>query len=116
MMTTVIEIAEICHEANRALQRQRGEIVNFAWENTSQELRNSAIDGVVSALGGRTPEELHMDWVIERESNGWVYGDVKDFAKKTHPCLLPYDELPEDQRAKDRLFHAVVKALGASVE
>jgi hypothetical protein len=40
-----------------------------------------------------------------------VYGEVKDAEKKTHPCIVPYKDLPPEQQAKDHLFKAVVSAL-----
>ena len=105
-------IAEVCHEANRALQRINGEVVNFPWESTSQSLRNSAIDGVRNILyNDATPEESHENWLRFKEAEGWTYGPVKDFAKKEHPCFVPYADLPEDQKVKDALFHAIVNAL-----
>lgn len=47
----------------------------------------------------------------EKIEDGWVYGDEKDTEKKTHPCLVPYEELPEFQKKKDALFQAIVDAL-----
>jgi hypothetical protein len=47
----------------------------------------------------------------EKVDLGWVYGEVKDAEKKTHPCILPYDELPLQQRTKDYLFKQVVDSL-----
>jgi hypothetical protein len=38
---------------------------------------------------------------------------VKDAELKTHPCLVPFEELPKFQQQKDRLFRAIVKALTA---
>lgn len=108
---TVEQIAEVCHEANRALQRINGEIVNFPWESTSQNLRDSAVDGVRNIQGGANPQESHENWLAFKEAEGWKYGPIKDFAKKEHPCFVPYDELPEDQRIKDSLFHGIVHAL-----
>ena len=49
--------------------------------------------------------------MAEKEQAGWVYGIEKDEAAMTHPCLVPYAELPADQRFKDSLFGAVVRAL-----
>lgn len=110
-MLTVEQIAEVCHEANRALQRQTGEVVNFPWENTSIALRDSTIEGVQGFIQGNTPEDSHNQWILNRVEAGWMYGIVKDFAAKTHPCLVSYEELPPLQKAKDTLFGAIVKAL-----
>lgn len=107
----VEQIAEIAHEANRAYQRINGEIVNFPWENLNQEMRDSIISGVQGVLEGNTPRESHENWINVKEAAGWKYGPVKDFAKKEHPCFVPYDELPLDQQMKDELFSAIVKAL-----
>lgn len=109
-----LQVAEICHEANRALQRIQGEIVNFPWENTNQELRNSAVSGVLNIMDGATPQESHENWLRFKEAEGWTYGPVKDFDKKEHPCFVPYEELPEDQQVKDLLFHNIVHALAGS--
>ena len=57
-----------------------------------------------------TPDEVellahmeHARWMAERFLNGWTYaaGD-KDAAKKTHPCLVPWEQLPEDIKKYDR--------------
>lgn len=110
-MLTVEQIAEVCHEANRALQRQTGEVVNFPWENTSEAMRNSVIDGVRGVIAGNTPEESHANWCDYKAAEGWTYGEAKDFAAKTHPCMVHYASLPPEQRVKDSLFGAIVKAL-----
>jgi uncharacterized protein YodC (DUF2158 family) len=47
----------------------------------------------------------------EKIAEGWVYGETKDSEKKTHPCLVSYDELPEFQKKKDALFCAIVDSL-----
>jgi len=60
-------------------------------------------------IEGKTPEEGHEGWLRIKEKEGWVYGPVKDTVAKTHPCMLPYNELPADQRFKDTLFSLAVK-------
>ena len=110
---TVEQIAEICHETNRAYQRVNGEIVNFPWENLSQAMRDSAISGVQGVLEGNTPRESHESWLKFKEAEGWTYGDVKNFETKEHPCFVAYDDLPEDQKRKDDLFTSVVMALAS---
>jgi hypothetical protein len=48
---------------------------------------------------------------MKRNGDGWKYGPVKDPEKKEHPCFVPYDRLPTEQKAKDYIFGAVVKSL-----
>ena len=54
---------------------------------------------------------MHNNWSAEKVADGWVYGEVKDVEKKTHPCLVPFDQLPLFQQKKDKLFSAIVDAL-----
>jgi hypothetical protein len=112
MELTVENIAEVVHEAIRGYQRVLGEVVSHPWENTSHEMRWSTIEGVQSALMGSTPEQQHDQWRKTREQQGWRWGEVKDFAAKTHPCMVAYDELPEEQRIKDHLVIAISMELG----
>ena len=62
-------------------------------------------------------DRSHESWLAERGATGWVYGAVKDVNKKTHPCFVPYAELPPEQKSKDAIFvgvtNAFFKALGA---
>ena len=44
-------------------------------------------------------------------ADGWVYGIVKDPESKTHPCLVPYQDLPAEQRIKDSLFGLTVRGV-----
>lgn len=46
----------------------------------------------------------HDNWLKQKVAEGWVYGEVKDPEAKTHPCCVPYEELPESQKFKDLLF------------
>jgi len=44
----------------------------------------------------------HDRWMLERKAAGWTYGVPRDNARKLHPDMLPWSELPEAQREKDR--------------
>jgi len=33
---------------------------------------------------------------------GWTYAAVRDDIKRTHPLLVPYADLPEPEKDKDR--------------
>jgi RyR domain/SMODS and SLOG-associating 2TM effector domain 1 len=45
----------------------------------------------------------HDAWARQRLSEGWKYGPHRDDARKEHPCLVPYDTLPESEKQYDRL-------------
>jgi hypothetical protein len=112
MPFAVEEIARVCHEANRAVQTLLGDPApSPAWDDAPDWQRESAVAGVREALVGADPAGLHEAWCAAKRANGWTYGPVKDPAARTHPCLVPYAELPEGERIKDRLFMAVVDAL-----
>lgn len=53
--------------------------------------------------------------MAERLKDGWVFGNVKNPEAKTHPCLVPYTQLPPDQQAKDLLYIQVVRAVAQSL-
>lgn len=110
--TKIESIARVCHEANKAYCESIDDLSQESWEISPKWQRESAINGVNYHLSGdRTPEQSHESWLKEKTEQGWVYGGIKDVVAKTHPCCIPYDQLPEPQKAKDRLFGAIVKAL-----
>jgi hypothetical protein len=45
---------------------------------------------------------VHEVWAAGRKAEGWKYGPKLDAARKEHPCLVPYDELPESEKEYDR--------------
>lgn len=107
-------IARVVHEANRAVQMVQADSsipVSRPWDDTDGETRSSAIDGVQAVLDGADSKQSHENWVSFKRAHGWIYGPVKDEANKTHPLLIPYEDLPEAQRVKDDLFGAIVRAL-----
>lgn len=107
------EVAEVCHEANRAYCRIIGDTSQPHWAEAPQWQKDSAVKGVQYRLANpsATPEAMHQSWLDQKIQDGWKLGPVKDADKKEHPCMLPYGELPLDQRRKDALFSAVFDAL-----
>lgn len=110
---TIEQIAAVTHEANRAYCAQLGDHSQPSWASAPLWQRMSAINGVEFHLYNplANPIDSHANWASEKYRDGWKYGPVKDPSRKEHPCLVPYEELPLEQRRKDNLFIAVVRAL-----
>ncbi len=53
-------------------------------------------------LTEKIAENVHENWSVGRIAEGWTYGEERDDKKKTTPCLVPYSELPEEEKAYDR--------------
>ena len=45
---------------------------------------------------------VHEVWAQNRMAEGWTYGPERDDVKRQTPCLVPYEELPESEKAYDR--------------
>ena len=104
--------ARAAYEANRAYCLALGDTSHSTWEDAPEWQKSSCMAGVRGVLAhGYTPREYHGAWLADKKAGGWVYGPVKDPVKKEHPCMVPYDELPEDQRRKDDIFVTVVRVM-----
>jgi hypothetical protein len=102
--------AQICHEANRELQKYTNDpSVSPHWAFAPEWQKDSAREGVINAVKGQTPEQLHESWCEFKQKDGWSYGVFKDELEKTHPCLVPYAELPKEQKLKDHIFSSIVQ-------
>ena len=65
-------------------------------------------------------ENAHEVWAQRRKAEGWTYGPRRDEDKKTHPSLVPYKDLPEEEKDYDRSTAMetlkVMLALGYRIE
>jgi hypothetical protein len=109
----IVEVAKVCHQANKAWCELNNDNSQVDWELAPDSIRESAVRGVIFALENpnATPKQQHESWMKDKVEDGWVLGEVKDAVKKTHPCIVPYHQLPAFQRKKDELFQNIVKAL-----
>lgn len=103
-------IARICHDANRLWASCNGDDSIASWNDASEHIRQSARNGVQFVIDNPNlgPAEQHQQWMDYKIADGWTYGPVKDEIGKTHPCLVPYDELPLTEQFKDALFRTIV--------
>ena len=106
-------LARVAREALRAYQKTLGDPVSPHLDEAPGWDLESLLDGVRVALSGASPAEQHDAWRRWHEARGWRPGPVKDAAALTHPNLVPFEELPVEQRRKDVLFGAVCRALAA---
>ena len=71
-------------------------------------------------LSERIAENVHEVWAKARMDAGWTYGGKRDDIHKKHPCLVPYDELPKEEKEYDRNTAMntikMVKKLGFRIE
>lgn len=114
MKLTIEEIARVCHNVNKAYCTSIGDLSQPEWELAPDWQRQSAVTGVKAHIdSGLTmkPEDSHNSWMDEKRRDGWIYGETKDPQKKTHPCMVPYSNLPLEQKTKDYLFMEVVHTL-----
>jgi hypothetical protein len=72
--------------------------------DTSDIRLNEDLNYLVDFLAKNT----HENWANERMKEGWIFGHKRDDGRKEHPCLVPYEELPESEKEHDRI---VVKEL-----
>ena len=108
------DVARLVHTVVReynVLHKVPGD--NYSWYDMDPEYRKSIATAVRREMANpaKTPAASHEKWLKEREDGGWVYGPVKDQAKKEHPCMVPYDDLPEVQKFKDTIFAGMVSLL-----
>ena len=47
-------------------------------------------------------KNVHEVWAKTRIAQGWTFGSERNDAEKKHPCLVPYEELPEEEKVYDR--------------
>jgi hypothetical protein len=70
------------------------------------------LDPQVAELSELLARNVHDVWARARFAEGWTYGPTRDDSRKTHPCLVSYDALPDSEREYDRhTVHGTLKAM-----
>jgi ryanodine receptor 2 len=54
-------------------------------------------------LTEKIAENVHENWSAGRIADGWQYAPQRDDVRRLTPCLVPYDELSEEEKEFDRV-------------
>jgi hypothetical protein len=111
--TDLAGVARVVHEAVRAWQVSNEQDAAPPWSKAPKWMKESTLAAVRFRLDNpRAPASIqHEQWMIEKHAGGWKFGKTKDGVKKTHPLLIPYNQLPLVERRKDALVAGVIDAL-----
>lgn len=66
------------------------------------DTRDVELPKELDALIEKMARNVHDVWAQGRMAEGWTYGHERDDKRKTHPCLVPYEGLPDAEREYDR--------------
>lgn len=114
----VEEIAKVAHELNKAYCESIGDLSQPNWDSAPEWQKSSAVNGVNFHISNptATPAGSHESWLRQKAEEGWKYGTVKNVETKEHPCFLPYENLPVEQKAKDYIFRQTIHSLKQFLE
>ncbi len=82
-------------------------VIPVPWAEREQPFKAQflrVIDKQCSDLRSASPRELHNEWMDAYYKMGWTFGKHHDRERKTHPDLIPYDELGRLEQDKDAVF------------
>jgi hypothetical protein len=80
---------------------------SYVRAGTEQFSQANALNQDIIELTELLAENAHENWAWQRMSEGWSYGPNRDDAAKKHPCLVPYEDLPESERLFNRFTIAL---------
>lgn len=66
------------------------------------DTRDIAMPEELAELAEQIAKNVHEVWSAGRMKDGWTYGPERNDAKREHPCLVPYEDLPETEKEYDR--------------
>lgn len=73
----------------------------MSYEPVPLDTSHIALPAALEPLLERLARNTHENWAARRRAEGWRWGPRRDDAAKTHPCLVPYDDLPDEEKAYD---------------
>ena len=61
-----------------------------------------ALPDNLMSLAEELAKNVHEVWAKSRMEQGWTFGEERNDENKKHPCLVPYEELSEEEKDYDR--------------
>ena len=109
----IMRIARVMHEAVRAFQASLGQDAVPHWNSAPKWMHKASREAVTFKIENpdAPASAQHDQWMELKLKDGWTFGHEKDARKKTHPLLVPYNELPYEERQKDALVGAIISSL-----
>ena len=101
-MLTTEQIAYVASAANDALR-----------DVTGQKRRPIFLhpDNIERTIRGVTNTQMAPETTPEQSHEKWMADYLKTHKAEEHPCCVPYSQLPVEDKLKDELFLAIVRAL-----
>ena len=110
-------VAKVIHSANRAyVDAIGGRAFNPTWEEYGESKRQDLINAIINTVKDpQTPQASHENWCVAMEKAGWSKDIKLDYNRKTHPNMVPYDQLPFEEQFKDQLYMGIASIFCAGL-
>ena len=69
---------------------------------TPVDTQSISLPKELNSLVEEMSKNVHEVWPAGRMKDGWTYGEERNDAEKKHPCLVPYEDLPDEEKESDR--------------
>ena len=103
--------AKFVYDAARlAAEAANAPIIPVPWDEREEAFKKQFLEVIERQSGdrrSRSPEELHGSWMQAYIDMGWEYGPEYSREKKTHPDMVPYADLQQQEQDKDAVFVAL---------
>ncbi len=104
--------ARHAHEGHRIYRQLMGDLSHKPWDEIDVVHRQPvyvAVIGIVESDDDAV--RSHERWVQNLTATGWTKGEKKDGERKTHPNLVPWEDLPNEVQELNKMFVRSVKSM-----
>lgn len=77
-------------------------MISYKYNPNPIDTSHVQLSDELNQLVEQLARNVHDNWALGRINEGWTYGSQRDDKNKKHPCLVDYDELPENEKEYDR--------------